>query len=236
MPTWSPFKLTAMHHQHLRLGATMVDHVGWQRPAHYTSREEELQNIRNTGGICDTSPAGKFYIQGDDVGTLLENVFPEAASLGINRSTISNLGSTKGGLLISRFSHDEVFITCSPDDTGLNSQVLRGNLNGCLHFVDMTSTYAAVTVVGPKSAQLLSQLTDLNISPSAFLDLSCAQGQLAEVYTIIVRSDQAGLPSYNVYVGRDLSEYVWEVMLEAGHGLGIVPVGFESLKQLDSGA
>lgn len=239
MSIWSPFKLTALHHQHLRLGATMIDHVGWQRPAHYTCMEEELQQIRTTGGICDTSPAGKFYIQGDDVGALLENVFPDVASLEINSTAISNLSvlsnSTIGPLFISRFSHDEVLITFSPDEEVPVSQVLKESLKGCLHMVDMTSNYAAIHVVGPGSVQLLIQLTDLNISPDTFPDLSCAQGQMAEIYTIIVRCDQGGLPSYDVYVGRDVSEYVWEAMLETGHGLGIVPVGFESLEQLARG-
>ena len=240
MSIWNPVKLTAMHHQHLSLGATMVDYTGWQRPARYTSTEEELQHIRTAGGLCDVSPLGKFYIQGDGVGALLENLLPEGGSLGINRAAVSGLSGPSSPattpVLICRFSHDEVFITSSPGEAGPVSQVLKESLAECLHMVEMTSNYAAVNVVGPESVQLLSKLTDLNISPYAFPDLSCAQGQLAEVYAIIVRRDRGELPSYDVYVGRDFGEYMWEAMLEAGQGLGIVPVGVEASAQLASGA
>ncbi len=229
MVTWKPVKLTAMHHQHLSLGATMVDYLGWQRPARYTSTEEELESVRVAGGFCDVSPLGKFYVQGRDVGGLLQRAFPEAAS------PLSGLRLRTGRLVVCRFADDEAFITCSPDEADQVSQVIEKYLSGCAHVVDMTSSYAAVNLLGPSSNQLLARLTDLNVSPSRFPDLSCAQGQVAEIYAIIVRCDLGGLLSYDAYFGRDFGEYMWEAILEAGRELGIAPVGVEALKQIASG-
>lgn len=256
---WNPVKLTAMHHQHISLGATMTDYGGWQRPSRYTSIEQELETVRKAGGLCDISPLGKYYIQGSDVDTFLQRVFhPEyqtgfldnqvsgknkldaqgkkAASPGINGASLENLlgpdGSTTARVVVCRFSDDEVFVTSTSDTARPVVQALKEHVAGCAHMVDMTSNYAAVTVAGPMSGQLLAKLTDLDISPITFTDLSCAQGQVAEVYAIIVRWDQDGLPSYDVYFGRDFGEYMWQTMLEAGHEYGMAPFGIEALNRL----
>ena len=239
MATWNPIKLTAMHHRHIALGATMRDYRGWQRPSSYTSPEQELEAVHKAGGFSDISPLGKLYIQGRDVISLIRALLPEARSLQINKATVTTLagpeGSTADRVVVSRFCDDEVFITCSPEKIIPVAQALKEHLNGCAHLVDMTSNFAAVNIVGPLSGHLLSKLTELDISSKTFQDLSCAQGMVAEVYAIVRRWDQGGLPSYDVYFGRDFGEYMWEAMIEAGHEFGIAPVGVESLKHLARG-
>ena len=66
--------------------------------------------------------------------------------------------------------------------------------------------------------------------------MSCAQGQMAEVYTIVGRLDQGTVLSYNVYFGRDFGVYLFDAMLEAGHEYSMVPVGLESMISLVTGA
>ena len=239
MVIWNPLKLTAMHHRHVSLGATMADYGGWQRPARYTSPEREVESARVAGGLCDVSPMGKYVVQGGDVDALLGRLLPEAGAVGINRAAVASLAgpdaSATGRAVVSRFSEDELFITCLPDQVSTLAQALKEYMAEDVHMVDMTSNFAAINVAGPKSAQLLAKLTDLDISASAFPDMSCVQGQLAEVYAIVVRGDQGGLPGYYVYFGRDFGEYIWEAMLHAGHEYGIGPMGVEALERLGLG-
>ncbi len=236
MVAWSPVKRTAMHYRHLKLGATMGDYGGWQRPAMYTSPEQETERVREAGGLCDTSPSVKHYIQGNDVSALLQKAFPEAGPFGINRAC-AGVFSGPGGpsidnVLLCRFATDEAFIVSPPDAALPVAGALRESLSGCAHAVDMTSTFASVNIAGPMSAQLLAKLTDLDLSPGAFSDLGCAQGQVAEVYAIVARQDWGGLLSYQVYFGRDFGEYLWEALLHAGREYGVAPFGVEALKML----
>ena len=57
-----------MHHLHLELGAKMVEAGGWQRPAVYTTVDEEVERLRGAAGITDVSPDGKISLQGIGVG------------------------------------------------------------------------------------------------------------------------------------------------------------------------
>jgi len=239
MATWNPIKLTAMHYQHISLGATIADVDGWQRPVRYTAPAQELEAVKKAVGICDISPVGKHSVQGNDIAALIEKISPQVPSLETNKVAVVNLSGPDGVVIdpvvVCRFCEDEVFITSPPDNIALVAQTLEENLAGCAHLVDMTSNFAAITVSGPSSSQMLSKLTDLNISPNAFPDLSCAQGMMAEVYVILLRWDRAGLPGYDIYVSREYGEYIWDAMLEAGHEYGIVPFGVETLKQLSQG-
>ena len=235
MVTWKPVKLTAMHHQHLSLRGVMADYDGWQRPSQYTSVERELETVRKAGGLCDISPLGKLYIQGSDIDALLQSVFPEASSLEINGATVSVLSGQDGHMarvVVCRFSGDEVFISTTSDTVSLVAQAVNEHLAGCAHMVNMTSNYAAIKVAGPLSARLLAKMTDLDISSFVFPDLTCAQCQIAEVYSIIVRWDQGGVPSYDVCFGREFGEYMWEALLGAGQEYGIAPFGVEALNRL----
>ena len=239
MINWKPSKLTPMHHQHLGLGAVMVEHAGWQRPARYTSLEEELKVVRLAAGIGDVSPLGKILVQGHDSDRLLGTVLTGMSSLDINKSgTVSLMvsGSETPRIVVSRLSEDELYITCDPSTTTYLSEAINAQLasssRGCVHMVDMTSNHAAVNVIGPMANELLAKLTDLDIFPESFTNLTCAQGQLAEVYSMIMRCDQSGLPSYNLYFAREYGHYLWDVLLEAGSEFGIVAVGVEALQKL----
>ena len=235
-----PVKLTALYHRHLELGATMMDYLGWQRPAHYGSPERELEALRASGGFGDISPMRKFIVQGADVPPLLNKLFPESGAPAINTAAIANLEAHNEGasshVIVSRFAEDEVFIAFVPSEDDSTQGVLESLLHGCAHIVDMTSHFAAVRVAGPASSHLLAKLTDLPLSPESFPNMSCAQGQMAEVYTIVGRLDQGAVLSYNVYFGRDFGVYLFDAMLEAGHEYSMVPVGLESMISLVTGA
>ena len=54
--------LSAIHHQHLALNATMVKHKDWMIPAYYTSSGEESARLQDTVGLMDEGRVGKFLI------------------------------------------------------------------------------------------------------------------------------------------------------------------------------
>ena len=231
-------KLTAMHHQHLALGAMMDDYDGWQRPSRYTSAEVELEAVREAAGLSDISPLGKFVVQGSDVAASLSTILRGApteaggvAECSLERADVNG----HAPILVSRLADTELFVTSAPESASSLGASLSESLAGCAHIVDMTSGLAAINVAGPASSRIIAKLTDLDMSSRSLLDLSCAQGMLAEVHAIIVRRDRGSLPSYDIYFGRDFGEYLWEVMVEAGHEYGMAPIGVEALKELAEG-
>ena len=240
MASLKPTKLTAMYYQHLEMGARMVDDDGWQLPGYYTSKEDELAKIKESGGICDVSSNGKLMLYGEDLDALLASAFSAVGPLEVGRNAHCNALDEGGGgidqVLLCRLSQDEVYVITAPDKVRSIVCSLEPRLNGCAHLVDVSSGFAAVKVVGPLSRQMLSKLTELNLNPKRFPNLSCAQTKLAELYTLVLRHDEAAQDSYEVHVERSYGEFVWDAMLEAGDELNVRPIGIEALNLLRSEA
>jgi glycine cleavage system aminomethyltransferase T len=83
---------------------------------------------------------------------------------------------------------------------------------------DVTSTYSAILLAGPKSRDVLYKLTTLNVSETAMPESSARQTRLAHVNAIILRAE-----GFLILNTRDVAEHVWEALLHAGaHPFGMV--------------
>ena len=235
MADWKPTALSAMHHRHVAHGATMVERGGWRMPARYTSVDEEIASVRDAVGICDISPAGKLSLQGEELDPLLRTTFPGSAAFETGRaqSGRANGGPSALDVLVARLASDEALLFTAPGRAPALAESL-GRSTDCAHVVDVTSALAGARIVGPMSRGLLAAVTELDTSADVFPDLSCAQGKFAEVYGVLIRQDLGGLLGYRFYFGRELGEYMWDVLLEAGEEHGVVPFGIETLASLGS--
>jgi sarcosine oxidase subunit alpha len=229
-----PVGLTAMHHRHLLLGATMVERDGWQRPARYTSVENEVQAVRQAVGLCDISPGGKIRLQGKDAGPRLRSVYRKFGELEVGRASTVRLEQESNGqdAIVMGLASDDLLILTAPSQATSTLQLLSKGTEECAHAVDVSSGLAGVKVAGPEAHRLLSAVTPLNISPSAFPDMTCAQGMAAEIHGTVLRHDIGGILSYDLYFGREFGEYMWDALVEAGEEYGVLPFGIDALDSL----
>jgi len=100
--------------------------------------------------------------------------------------------------------------------------------------IDVTSVYAALRLAGPRTGDVLSKLTSLNLADTSLPNLSCAQASLAHAPGIFLREDIGPIPAFHLLVTRDYAESVWEAILHAGHEFHICPSGLDALRSLPS--
>jgi sarcosine oxidase subunit alpha len=98
--------------------------------------------------------------------------------------------------------------------------------------LDVTSAYAGVHIIGPNGDALLRRLTALDVSHRAFPHGSCAETSCAGIHATFVRDPERSLPAVRVYVSWDFGEYLWRSLLDAGHSLGVVPIGIDAWREL----
>ncbi len=234
MTSRNPVALTAMHHLHVALGATMVESDGWQRPARYTSVEDEIGRVRQAVGLCDVSPVGKLNLQGEDIDSLLAATMDGIGHVEIGRVGEGRLkrGERDQDVVVARLARDEVLLLTAPGQGASVSRSLGQALAGCAHVVDITSALAGVKIVGPQAHRLLAHVTEVDTSPATFPNMSCAQGMVAEIRGTLLRRDIGRLLSYELLFGREFGEYMWDVLLESGEEYGAAPFGIEALARL----
>ena len=214
-----------MHYRHLELGADMVQHEGWTLPARYSDPEEEAARVRQAVGITDISTTGKIRLQGESVEQALHEAIPvyQVTSVGSLFVTSDDAGAP----VVARLADDDCLIVTQ--QASVDHVLASISLNGCAHPVNVTSVLAAVRIVGPNAPQLLAGVTDLDLAPPYFPNLSCAQGMVAEIHGTIIRKDIDGLLSYDLLFGRDYGDHMWESLIDAGKQHGLTPFGLEAL-------
>jgi heterotetrameric sarcosine oxidase gamma subunit len=100
---------------------------------------------------------------------------------------------------------------------------------------DMTHTYADLRLMGPAAAEVLSLACGLDFRPAAFPNLAARSSSVARTRQLILRRDFGPLPAYQLVGDQSLAAYLWGVLMEAGRGAGLRPVGVEALRVLEEG-
>lgn len=103
-----------------------------------------------------------------------------------------------------------------------------------VYMTEVTSVYAQFLLAGPRSRDILSKLSSLNLSETALPDLSCAQSSLAHVQAIILRKDLDRVPAYHLLVSREYGESVWGSVLHAGLEFRLSPFGLQAQHFLEA--
>ena len=223
--SFTPVKKSAFHHKQFAIGAHMVERDGWRQPALYSSVDQESRLLNEGAGVCDISPIGKLLLQGDDLIGFLRNILSDGETPAVGETRRVSLPASG---LLARLTTDECLVLSDAAELSKWTMALGGNPPDCVHVLDHTSGLAGVRLTGPESDQLLSKLTELDTSPEAFPNLSCAQTRCAEIHGTLIRTDLGPLPSYDLFFPREFGEYMWDAIFEAGEEFGVAAVGFEA--------
>ncbi len=222
-----PHRLSPLHRRHISLGAQMVSEYGWQRPSRYTSAQEEGEEIASAAGLCDISPVGKLLVQGSEMPGVLMR------ALGVTKIPDTGRVTRQPGVgLLCRLAANQVLLFVPPRDADEVRSAFDAHQEGCVHVVDMTSGLTGLCLAGPRSQDVLSKLTDLDLSQPDAGDMTCAQTSLSGVQATVVRADLRSMSCYRIFVSRDLGEYAWDVLTEAGSREGLQPFGVETFRVL----
>lgn len=235
--TFRPVRMSAMQAAHVALGASFTE-IGtetgeWRVPVAYgASPEEEVRRARAGVGLADASACGKIEVRGDQVPALLAK---PGGLTALPAGSARRAGLGGADVLAARLAPDQLLVLTRPADTTTVTRLLAEAVDGlgCGHLWDLSAGFAAVDLVGPHVPRLLARLVPLDLG--AVPPLGVVQGGLARVPAILIRLDRPGLPLVRALVGRECGAFVWEALVEAGHDLGLVPVGATARALLDGG-
>ena len=97
---------------------------------------------------------------------------------------------------------------------------------------DLTSGYAAINVAGPNARQLLTRVTEADVTPEGFRYMRSVQADVAGVPSILLRIGFVGETGWEVHFPSQYAEHMWDALIEAGRDLGVSPFGLEAQRIL----
>lgn len=225
-------RLSPFHHKQASLGAKFtVDEFGWARAEQFTNAANEKKAAEQGVGIADLSHLTKLSLNGLDLSQVISERY--GPSTGDVRGQVLTSGRrVLKDTWCARFGIDEGILICNES---LKEEVIKElTANNASHFttVDVSSVFAGCCFLGPSGRALLRKLTELNVNPEDFPNLSVTHTPIRHVPTIILRNDLGSMLAYQLYFERAYAEYFWDVVFTSGKELGIAPIGSSTMKLL----
>ncbi len=100
---------------------------------------------------------------------------------------------------------------------------------GDVSIVDVTTTWAALTLIGPLAREVFARFSAIDLRPRITPVTALRPGSIARQPGILICEAR---DRYLLLFGWATGEYVWSVVADAGHHLGGRAVGLEMLAEL----
>ncbi|MBY4678757.1 sarcosine oxidase subunit alpha [Marinobacterium arenosum] len=245
---FDPKRYTPMHKWHLEQGAKFEDVGLWKRPWYFPKAGESMQEAlnrecratRESVGILDASTLGKIDIQGKDAREFLGRVYSNAwAKLAVGKCRYGLMCGEDGMVfddgVTSCLAENHFIMTTT---TGGAARVLEWlelyhqtewpELE--VYFNTVTDQWATMTISGPNSRKLLSELTDdIDLDRDTFKFMDWREGTVAGVPARVFRISFTGELSFEINVQANYGLHVWEKLFEQGEKYNITPYGTETM-------
>ncbi len=220
---------TPLHAQHLALSGKMVPFAGYTMPVQYpTGIKEEHRAVREAAGLFDVSHMGEFEVRGPDAEALVQKItVNDVTKVEVGQAQYSAMTLESGGiiddLIIYRFA-DRYMLVVNASNRAKDWAWVERHAEGMdVQIADHSDETALLALQGPKVREILRPLASIDIDTVGYYRF--AEGEVASVPAVISGTGYTGEDGFELYVPAAAAGGLWEAILEAGAGHGLIPAG-----------
>jgi glycine cleavage system T protein len=218
-------------------GMEPVYRYSYGRQNWFERSADEHHAVREAVGLFDQSSFTKLRLQGPDAVDVLQRLCANDVDVPVGHIVYTQMLNRHGGiecdLTVTRVAEDAYFVVTGASVATHDTAWIRGHL-GDAHAVltDVTSAYAVLGVMGPRSRALLARLTDADLGNDAFPFLASREIWLASAPVRASRVTYVGELGWEVYVPTELAPGVYDALVAAGNDLGLRHAGYHAMDSL----
>lgn len=214
----------------------------WGRQNWHEANRQEHLAVRERVGLFDMTSFAKFLVQGGDAGAVLDRMSAGAVNDGPGRSVytqwLNDAGGIEADLTVSQLATDEFMVIGGAGtrvrDLHAIRQAIANHPGGpaSATVADMTSAYAVLAVMGPRSRDLLQPLTEADLSEEAFPFATNQWIPLGSARVLANRMSYVGELGWELYVPTEFAVHVFDLIEEAGAAYDMALCGYHTLNSL----
>lgn len=223
---------TPLNQLHRELGARMVEFGGWDMPVQYAGVIAEHLAVRNAAGLFDVSHMGEIEVTGREALDFLQYALTnDAKNLVDGQVQYTAMCYDHGGvvddLTLYRFTADRFLLCVNAANTDKDfdwiEDLLRKSHFSAVKLVNRSSEYAQLALQGPRAADILAQLTAVDLGTLTYYHF--CEGQVAGLPMIISRTGYTGEDGFELYCQASDGPTLWNELMQVGRPVGLVPIG-----------
>lgn len=219
-------------------GVEPVHEYSWGRPNWFDHQAEEHKAVRHGVGMYDLTSMGKFIVQGQDAEKVLQYLCTNNVSVSVGQSVYTPMVNDKGGfeldVTVTRIAEDQYFIVTAAGTTVRDCDYIKRRIpaDAICTITDVTHGYAMLAIMGPKSRDLLSALTDSDLSNEAFPYGTAQEIDVAYARPLALRMSYVGELGWELYIPSHFAGPVFDAVMQEGKKHGLKLVGMQAVNSL----
>ena len=248
-----------LHDQWEKLGASFGEAMGWERPMWFAENDQSTENIyshtkpnwfeateneckaaRESAIILDQTSFGKHLIKGEDSLTFLQRTCSSNIDVPIGKIIYTHMLNDRGGIetdiTINRRKENEFLVissaTTQPRDLNWIKKSIKENEK--VFVTDVTNNYTVLSLQGPRSRDILSKLTNTDLTNDGFPFATSKEIEIGYTNVIANRLTYVGELGWEIFIPTEHSLDVFDNLIKAGKEFNLKPAGYHALEHLRS--
>jgi 4-methylaminobutanoate oxidase (formaldehyde-forming) len=219
-------------------GAAGRDDYSFGRPNWFDAVGAEHRAVRERAALFDQSSFAKFELSGGDAMAALNWLAANVVDKPPGQVTYSQLLNDQGGiecdLTISRFDENRFYIVTGTGFRTRDFAWIRRNLPAGMDATleDVTDARFTLSLMGPLARQILSQVSDNDLSNAGFPFGACRRITIAGAPVQALRLTYVGELGWELHGRREDAVAVYDALMAAGREAGLVDAGYRAIDSL----
>lgn len=222
-------KTTPFKEIHEAAGAKMVDFAGFYMPVQYSGIIDEHHTVRNGVGVFDVSHMGEFIVKGPKALEFLQSIVSnDISKTEPGQAQYGYLPNENGGiiddLLVYHLEDGNYMCVVNAGNIEKDWAWFQQNNHQGAELHNISEQTALLAVQGPKAAEALQALTEVDLSSMKYYRFKRAQ--FAGIDNVIISATgYTGSGGFEIYFDKSHAKHIWNKIFEAGADFGIKPIG-----------
>ncbi len=219
-------------------GEEQQDIYTFQRPNWHDAVGREHRACREAAALFDQTSFAKFLLKGPDacdaLGWIAANDIDKPVGTLVYTQMLNDRGGIECDLTVARLKRDEFYIVTgtgyATHDFDWISRNIPVGMNAQL--VDITSSNSVLSLMGPKSREILSRVTSADVSNEGFPFGTVKVIGIAGCPVTALRVTYVGELGWELHIPVEYATTVYAALQEAGRPLGLVNAGYRAIETL----
>jgi 4-methylaminobutanoate oxidase (formaldehyde-forming) len=257
LTTARPFRCSPLYDRLAARGANFGSRMGWERVNFFAPAGEspelaytwgkpswlpwsaaEQRACREAVAVFDQTSFSKYVVSGPGALAAMQWICANDVDVPVGRCVYTPLLNSRGtyesDLTVTRTGADELLLVSSSATTVRDQDWIRRNLpaGSPVTVQDVTGAWVVLGVMGPRSRDLLTRLTDSDLSEEAFPFATSQVIALAHATVRATRMTYVGELGWELLIPTEFAAGVYDAVMAAGADLGVTDAGYYAIESL----
>ena len=194
----------------------IIEVSGWHIAGNFGDIEREQDNLKKGAVIVDWSHIGKISLSRGNASAASEKVLKGSSKI----EPLNSMADSKMAVL--RLTINDYLILCQPN---MEKNVLEKIDPKVTTVTDQSGSNGCLVLGGPRRDEVLERSTAVDLRRDRVVAGSVIQSSVHTINMTLYRTN-----NFDIIVHpRNLSESLYDALIDVGIGVGLVPAGIETI-------